>query len=186
MTYTPEAPAVFLSQVEPFSQLSGSAQAKLAQIAQYYRYHVGQPIAIRDRLSAQINVVVEGTVRLLGYPSEHSSPVTIERLQAGGTIGAIGMIRGVPCESAIASTEAICLTFPAESFMQVVATEPLLKQYFYDRPNQIEIFELLRLELDRHPNQAQLLRALGVDSLKDLALKASGFAVVYRSAQEIY
>lgn len=185
MTYTPEAPAVFLSQVEPFSELSASAQAKLAQIAQYYRYHVGQPIAIRDRLSAQINVVVEGTVRLLGYPSEHSSPVTIERLQAGGTIGAIGMIRGVPCESAIASTEAICLTFPAESFMQVVATEPILKQYFYDRPNPIEIFELLRLELDRHPNQAQLLRALGVDSLKDLALKASGFAIVYRSAQEI-
>ena len=185
MTYTPTKTEVFLAQIEPFSTLSPDAQARLAAIAQYYRYHVGQPIAIRDRLSAQINVVVEGTVRLLGYPGEHTSPVTIERLETGRTIGAIGMIRGVPCESAIASTEAICLTFPAESFMAVVATEPLLKRYFYDRPHPIEIFELLRLELPQHPNQAQLLQLLGVDSLKDLALKAFGSAVVYPSPQEI-
>ncbi|WP_373541821.1 ABC transporter transmembrane domain-containing protein [Chamaesiphon sp.] len=185
MTYTPETPAVFLAQVEPFCQLSAGAQAKLAKIAQYYRYHVGQPIAIRDRLSAQINVVVEGTVRLLGYPSEHTSPVTIERLVAGRTIGAIGMIRGVPCEAAIASTEAICLTFPATSFMEVIGTDPILRAYFYDRPNPIEIFELLRLELEQHPNQAQLLQSLGVDSLKDLALKAFDSAVVYTSPQEI-
>ncbi len=185
MTYTPTKPEAFLAQIEPFSNLSPNVQARLAAIAQYYRYHVGQPIAIRDRLSAQINVVVEGTVRLLGYPSEHTSPVTIERLETGRTIGAIGMIRGIPCESAIASTEAICLTFPAESFMQVVAQEPILKRYFYDRPNPIEIFELLRLELEQHPNQAQLLRSLEVDSLKDLAIKAFGSAVVYTSPQEI-
>ena len=185
MTYTPETPAAFLAQIEPFNQLSASAQAKLAKIAQYYRYHVGQPIALRDRLSAQISIVVEGTVRLLGYPGENISPVTLERLETGSTIGAIGMIRGLPCESAIASTEAICLNIPAESFMQLVAKEPILRQYFYDRPNPIEIFELLRLELEQHPNQDQLLQLLGVDSLKDLALKASDGAVVYTSPQEI-
>ena len=152
MTYTPITPQAFLAQVEPFSQLSSSTQSKLAKIAQYYRYHIGQPIALRDRLSAQINIVVEGTVRLLGYPSEHTSPVTLERLETGSTIGAIGMIRGVPCESAIASTEAICLTIPVESFMQIVATEPILRQYF-GRPSPIEIFEVLRLEVEQHPNQ---------------------------------
>jgi HlyB family type I secretion system ABC transporter len=184
MTYTPITPQAFLAQVEPFSQLSSSTQSKLAKIAQYYRYHIGQPIALRDRLSAQINIVVEGTVRLLGYPSEHTSPVTLERLETGSTIGAIGMIRGVPCESAIASTEAICLTIPVESFMQIVATEPILRQYF-DRPSPIEIFELLRLELEQHPNQSELLQLLGVDSLKDLALKAYDSAVVYTSPPEI-
>jgi HlyB family type I secretion system ABC transporter len=184
MTYTPVTPQAFLAQIEPFSQLSTKAQAKLAKIAQYYRYQIGQPIALNDRLSAQINIVVEGTVRLLGYPGENAAPVTLERLETGSTIGAIGMIRGVPCESAIASTEAICLTMPIESFMQIVATEPILSQYF-DRPSPIEIFEILRLELEQHPNQAQLWQQLGVDSLKDLALKASDSAVVYTLPREI-
>lgn len=185
MTYTPLAPELFLSQIEPFSKLSPSTQIKIAKIAQYHRYYVGQPIALRDRLSAQINIVVEGTVRLLGYPSDRDSPITIERLETGGTIGAIGIIRGVPCESAIASTEAICLTIPAESFMQLVAIEPILRQYFYDRPNQLEIFEILRLELERYPNQTQLLQLLGVDSLKDLTLRAIDTAVVYNTPAEI-
>ena len=59
MTYTPVKPEVFLSQIEPFNRLSTSTQLKLAKIGQYYRYHVGQPIALRDRLSAQVNIVVE-------------------------------------------------------------------------------------------------------------------------------
>jgi HlyB family type I secretion system ABC transporter len=185
MTYTPVAPELFLSQIEPFNKLSPNTQVKIAKISQYYRYHVGQPIALRDRFSAQINIVVEGTVRLLGYPTDLATPVTLERLEAGSTIGAIGMIRGVPCESAIASTEAICLTIPAESFMQLVAKEPILRQYFYDRPTSIEIFEILRLELERQPNQEQLLTLLGVDSLKDLALKAAESAVVYSSIADI-
>jgi HlyB family type I secretion system ABC transporter len=185
MTYTPIAPELFLAKIEPFNKLSTSIQVKIAKISQYYRYHVGQPIALRDRLSAQINIVVEGTVRLLGYPTDLASPVTLERLEAGSTIGAIGMIRGLPCESAIASTEAICLTIPAEVFMQLVDREPILRQYFYDRPTNIEIFEILRLELERHPNQEQLLTLLGVDSLKELALKAAESAVVYGSIAEI-
>ncbi len=185
MTYTPVAPELFLAQIEPFNKLSPNTQVKIAKISQYYRYHVGQPIALRDRLSAQINIVVEGTVRLLGYPGDLATPVTIERLETGSTIGAIGVIRGVPCESAIASTEAICLTIPTEAFMQLVAKEPILRAYFYDRPNQIEIFEILRIELERQPNQEQLLNLLGVDSIKDLALKASESAVVYSSISEI-
>jgi HlyB family type I secretion system ABC transporter len=185
MTDTPLAPEAFLAQIEPFSQLSKQTQSQVAKIAQYYRYHVGQPIALRDRLSAQVNIVVEGTVRLLGYPSEHTSPVTLERLEAGSTIGAIGMIRGVPCESAIASTEAICLTIPAESFMRLVAKEPMLRHHFFNRPRAIEIFEVLRLQLEQHPNQEQLLELLEVDSLKELALKAADSAVVYTSPAEI-
>jgi HlyB family type I secretion system ABC transporter len=184
MTYTPVSPQTFLSQVEPFNKLSANTQTRLAKMGQYYRYHVGQPIALRDRLPAQINIIVEGTVRLLGYPSEHAAPVTLERLEAGSTIGAIGVIRGVPCEAAIASTEAICLAIPTESFMQMVAKEPILRQHF-DRPTAIEIFELMRLELEQQPNQAQFLQQLRVDSLKDLALRAYNSAAIYTSPQDI-
>jgi DNA polymerase III psi subunit len=68
VTYTTTTPEVFLAQIEPFDRLSTKTQAKIAKIGQYYRYHIGQPIAMPDRLSAQISIIVEGTVRLLGYP----------------------------------------------------------------------------------------------------------------------
>jgi HlyB family type I secretion system ABC transporter len=179
---TPEA---FLARIEPFDRLDPKTRARLTQIAQYNRYHVGQPIAIRDRFSAQISIIVEGTVRLLGYPAESTPPITLERLETGKTIGIISAIRGLPCEAAIASTESICLNIPTEAFMQVLAQEPILKQYFGNRPSLIEVFELLRLELAKHPNPEKLLQLLAADSLKDLALKAFDSAVVYATPSEI-
>jgi HlyB family type I secretion system ABC transporter len=184
MTYTITTPEAFLSQIEPFDRLSSKSRARLAAVSQYYRYHVGQPIALNDRLSAQVNIIAEGTVRLLGAADE-AAPVTLERLGSGSIIGAIGVIRGVPCESAIASTEVTCLAIPTEFFMQVVKQEAVLTKYFYDRPNLIEIFELLRLELSQHPNPEQLLELLGADSLKDLAIQAFDAAVVYSSPAEV-
>ncbi len=185
MTNALTTPEAFLAEIEPFAKLSTKTRSQLAKVSQYYRYHVGQPIAIRDRLSAQISIVVEGTVRLLGYPSEHTAPITLERLTTGSTIGAISAIRGVPCESAIASTEAVCLTIPTESFLEALGREAQLQQYFNDRPFPIEVFEVLRLELDRYPNPEQLLKARSVESLKELSLKALESAVVYSSPQEI-
>jgi HlyB family type I secretion system ABC transporter len=185
MTYTVTTPEVFLAQIAPFDRLSAKTQARIASIGQYYRYHIGQPIALPDRLSAQVSIIAEGTVRLLGYPDQNSSPVTLERLEIGGVIGMISAIRGVACESAIASTEVVCLNLPIESFIQIVEKESTLKQYFYDRPSLLEIFEILRLELAKHPNPDRLLQLLAADSLKDLALKAVNSAVVYPTIQSI-
>jgi HlyB family type I secretion system ABC transporter len=185
MNYTITTPEVFLAQIEPFDRLSDRSRSRLAKISQYYRYHVGQPIALFDRLSAHISIVVDGTVRLLGYPEQQASPVTIERLTTGRIIGAISAIRGVPCESAIASTEVTCLAIPTELFMQAVAKESVLSRYFNDQPYLIELFEVLRLELSQHPNPDQLLELLAADSLKDLAIKAFDSAVVYGSPHEV-
>jgi HlyB family type I secretion system ABC transporter len=185
MTYTITTPEAFLSTIEPFDRLSTSTQSKLAKISQYYRYHIGQPIALNDRLSAQINIVVDGTVRLLGYPGQSASPITLERLTTGSIIGAISVMRGLSCESAIASTEVTCLAIPTELFIAIVLKEPILRTYFEDRPSLIEVFELLRLELEQHPNPDQLIQLLGTDSLKDLALKAFNSAIVYPSPKQI-
>jgi HlyB family type I secretion system ABC transporter len=185
VTYTITPATVFLAQIEPFDQLSAKAQARIAKLGQYYRYHVGQPIALSDRLSAQVSIIVEGTVRLIGYPDANNSPTTLQRLEVGSVVGVISAIRGVPCESAIASTEVICLNIPTESFLQIIDKEPILKKYFYDRPSLIEIFEILRLEIARHPNPDRLLQLLSANSLKDLALKALDTAVVYPTTQAI-
>jgi HlyB family type I secretion system ABC transporter len=185
MNHTITTPANFLAQTAPFDRLSTTTQSKLAQSSQYYRYHIGQPIALNDRLSAQINIIVEGTVRLLGYPGGSASPITLDLLTTGNIIGAIGVMWGVPCESAIASTEVTCLAISTELFIQIVLKEPILRAYFEDRPSLLEVFELLRLELAQYPNSEQLLQLLGADSLKDLAVTAFNSAIVYPSPQQI-
>ncbi len=185
MTDTITTPEVFLAQIEPFDRLSDRSRSKLAEKSQYYRYHIGQPIALFDRLSAHISIVVDGTVRLLGYPAHQTSPITLERLTTGRVIGAISAIRGVPCESAIASTEVTCLAIPTEFFIQAVAKEAVLSRYFNDKPYLIELFEVLRIELAQHPNPDQLLELLAADSLRDLAIRAFDSAVVYGSPHEV-
>jgi ABC-type bacteriocin/lantibiotic exporter with double-glycine peptidase domain len=185
MNHTITTPENFLAQTAPFDRLSTKTQSKLAQSSQYYRYHIGQPIALNDRLSAQINIIVEGTVRLLGYPGGGASPITLDLLTTGNIIGAIGVMRGVPCESAIASTEVTCLAISTELFIQIVLKEPILRSYFEDRPSLLEVFELLRLELAQYPNPDQLLQLLGANSLKDLAVTAFNSAIVYPSPQQI-
>jgi HlyB family type I secretion system ABC transporter len=94
-------------------------------------------------------------------------------------------MRGVPCESAIASTEVTCLAISTELFIPILLKEPILRAHFEARPSLLEVFELLRLELAQHPNPDQLLQLLGADSLKDLAIKAVNSAIVHTSPQQI-
>ena len=80
------------------------------------------------------------------------------------------MIRGVACETAIASTEAVCLILPKADFLALLELEPLIAASFNNSCALIEVFELLN-GLDR-------LAAFGTVDLKELALKAWESAVV--------
>ncbi len=107
MNYTTK-PAVeeFLSGVSPFNQLS-STVARLSGQFQLLRYRMGQAILVRETLPACVAILYEGQARLLGY-AQKSIPETLQLLQPGAILGWAGLIRGVACETAIASTEALC------------------------------------------------------------------------------
>jgi len=59
----------------------------------------------------QVSIIYEGQARLLGYDPQ--TPVTLKLLRPGEVLGWAGLVRGVPCETAIAST-VVCLSIPAE------------------------------------------------------------------------
>ncbi|MBD2018855.1 cyclic nucleotide-binding domain-containing protein, partial [Leptolyngbya sp. FACHB-36] len=149
MTYTQTTPQTFLSEVAPFDQLSAAALATLATHVQPYRYRVGQTILMREKLPAQISILFDGQVRLLGYDPATQIPVTLRMLQSGDVLGAVGLVRGVACETAIASTETICLTLPAQTFLALLDREPAIAAYFRNQPALIEVFELLAVDLQR-------------------------------------
>ena len=170
MTYTTVDIQGFLAGTSPFDQLSAAALQQLSEKFQLLRYRMGQAILVRETMPAQVAILYEGQARLLGYTPQAQAPVTLQLLQSGEILGWVSLVRGVPCETAIASTEAICLTIPSSDFLALLDREPLLAPALSDRCTLIEVFDLLGAELDR--------LALGCANLKELALKARLRAVV--------
>jgi len=170
MTYTTTIQE-FLAGISPFDQLSSAALFKLSTQCQLLRYRMGQAILVREKMPAQVAILFEGQARLLGYEPRRPAPVTLKLLQPGEIIGWVGLVRGVPCETAIASTEAVCLTLNSNDFLALLGSQTSVSSVFQGTPALVEIFDLLGAELER--------RAEGELNLKELALQAWSNAIVY-------
>src|SRR5919199_5750912 len=169
MTYTSTIQE-FLAGIYPFDQLSSAAQFKLSSQGQLLRYRMGQAIVIREKMPPQISILYQGQARFLGYDPRSSAPVTLKLLQPGEIIGWVSLVRGIPCETAIASTETVCLNLSIIDFLRWLDAEPALGAAFRSRCALVEIFELLGAELAR--------RAEAERNLKELALQAWSNAVI--------
>ena len=169
MTYTTSIQE-FLAGTYPFDQLSSAARSKLSSQCQLLRYRMGQAIVIREKMPAQVSILFQGQARLLGYDPRNGTPVTLKLLQPGEVLGWVSLVRGIPCETAIASTETVCLHLSIKDFLTWLDTEPTLASAFRSRSALIEVFDLLGAELAR--------RAETQGNLKELALQAWSSAVV--------
>jgi ATP-binding cassette subfamily B protein len=169
MTYTTTLQE-FLAGISPFDQLSSAALGKLSTQCQLLRYRMGQAIVVKERMPAQVAILFQGQARLLGYEPRRQAPITLKLLQPGEILGWVGLVRGVPCETAIASTESVCLTLSATDFITLVDRESALAAAFRSRCSLVEVFDLLGAELAR--------RADGEANLKELALQAWSNALI--------
>lgn len=169
MTYT-NTIQEFLAGIYPFAQLSSSARFKLSSQCQLLRYRMGQAIIIREKMPPHISILYQGQARLLGHDPRGIAPVTLKMLQPGDVLGWVSVLRGVPCETAIASIESVCLTLSVTDFLRWLDSEPTLAAAFRSRSALVEIFELLGTELAR--------RAEAETNLKDLTLQAWSNALI--------
>lgn len=110
-----------------------------------------------------VAIVYIGQARVLGYDQRSQTPASLQVAGPGQVLGWASLVRGEGCETAIASSEVICITIPAAAFLSYVDKEPVLRQAFRDRAAVSELFELLSLELQR--------RALGTVNLKELTFQ---------------
>lgn len=157
----------FLAQTPPFDQLATTAIEAILEKCQLMRYRIGQSILVRERMTAQVAIIYQGQARLLGYDQRTHSPVSLELLSPGKILGVASLIRGIPCETAIASTQVICITIPAADFLAFVASEPALSQAFRDQCSLSEVFELLSVELQRRANDTPNIKELATAAWQD-------------------
>ncbi|MGK7956496.1 MAG: peptidase domain-containing ABC transporter [Crocosphaera sp.] len=167
MTHTTSDIQDFLRHVDPFDQLSETAISQMANQGQIWRYRMGQVILMRGKLSSYITILLEGQGRLLGYDPRTQMPNTLQRLQPGGIIGDVNLIRGVPCETVIASTEAVGLALKQEDFWQLLEDYPRLKERFKDQCTIRELYDLLGTHLAQQAQGDIDIKTLAEDLLED-------------------
>ena len=164
MTFTQNLPREtvqeFLATVFPFTQLSSVALARLIEQVQPFRYKMGQAILVREKMPAQVTILYEGQARSLGYDPRTDKPTTLGLLQPGAVLGAVSLMRGVACETAIASEESICLTLPARVFLDLLEKEPAVASALSAQASPIEVFDLLGAELSRQADGTLDLKEL--------------------------
>ncbi|XGW00904.1 MAG: peptidase domain-containing ABC transporter (plasmid) [Leptolyngbya sp. BL-A-14] len=178
MTYTKTNIQAFLADTFPFSLLASQALTDLVSHCQLLRYRLGQVLLVRETLPDQISILYEGQVRLIGYEPYTQQAIPLKRLQPGAIFGWVGVLRNIPCETAIASTEATCITLPTEQFLALLQREPAIAQAFNHQCTLIEVFELLSKTLSQQANSEALLQAAGVDNLLELVNRLHADAVV--------
>ncbi|MBD2243464.1 peptidase domain-containing ABC transporter [Nostoc sp. FACHB-888] len=143
MTYIKNTFLEFITTLEGFNDLPDAAIANLSEQLQAWRYRIGQKIIGKESLPDHITILYEGQVRLLGYDPQTQMPITLKLLQPGEIIGEIGLLRDVACETAIASTEVVCLTLNSSAYFSFLALYPAFANARKNRSSLVEVFEIL-------------------------------------------
>jgi len=142
MTASSQSLQASLARIAPFNQLSASALGDILKGSQMVRYRIGQPIA-RPEALPQLVLILEGQARLLGEDPSTEKPVTLSLVERGALLGVVGMLRGTPCETAIASSEVVAVQFSITTFQSVMESHPAFGEAVRDRLYLAEVFDLL-------------------------------------------
>ncbi|PSO49883.1 MAG: type I secretion system permease/ATPase [Cyanobacteria bacterium SW_9_44_58] len=152
MTFTTADFVSFLTEQFPFNRLPREACETLSRKLKPLRYKMGQALALRERMPTELQIIYEGQVRLLGYESKSQMPTTVELASTGKIIGWVGLVRGTPCETAIASEESICLSLKAEDFWEIYQQYDGFREALEQQCSAIEAFTLISCEQERQPH----------------------------------
>ncbi|WP_026733353.1 peptidase domain-containing ABC transporter [Fischerella sp. PCC 9605] len=167
----------FLASVFPFNHLPEQILENLRKQMQFLRYRMGQIILTKEAMPPHISIIYQGQARLIGYDKFTDQPVTLKLLQPGEILGWVSHVRGIACETAIASTEVICLNLPITDFLSLLKWEPNFQAALHATPSLIEVYDLLMAEFSYRANSN-----IDVAKLAQTAIKS---AVVYSSSKKI-
>lgn len=172
MSYSNQDIKQFLSFVPPFSRLSPEVLENLASKMQLLRYRMGQLILLRDKMPPHVAIICEGEARWLGYDPRDKMPTSLKLLSPGSVVGAVNLIRGIPCETAIASKEVVCLILNNQDFLNLLQEYPEIRNTFTKQAPVVEVFDLLGYQLQQETYS-------GNKNLRDLATVIAEAAEVY-------
>ncbi|MBE9049508.1 type I secretion system permease/ATPase [Nostocales cyanobacterium LEGE 11386] len=165
MTYITSSFQEFISHLEGFEQLPTEEITHLSKQLQAWRYRIGQKIIGKEKPPEQITILYEGKVRLLGYDPQTQIPTTLKLLQPGEILGEISVLRDIACETAIASTEVICLSLSKAEYLRLLASYPGFANIRLHQIHLVEVFDILSSQIAQQANAVTNLKELAEQAL---------------------
>ncbi|GAB4282475.1 MAG: hypothetical protein Fur0025_11700 [Oscillatoriaceae cyanobacterium] len=149
----------FLAQTPPFDSLDAKDLQALTSKCQMLRYRTGQPIFELGKMPTQVVIIYEGKAReLAGNPTEQI-PISLRVAGPGEIFGWVSHMRKAPSETLLSSSEVICITIPADDFLDYLKAHPTIETAFKNRAALVEVYELLKQELERRAHAAAATEA---------------------------
>ncbi len=114
------------------------------------RFKVGQSLSSDKYISGTVNFLYEGTARVI-Y-EENQKFKTLKKISESSLVGAISLIKGVPCESVRASSDLTTISLSDRQFINLYNKDEKLKSFFNSQNYPSEIFEFSKYLLNTIPN----------------------------------
>ena len=104
-----------IRKLDAFENIDKNNMQKIIENGKILNFKEGWPLSNIDEINSNIYFILNGTARLL--ESNNNKLLSIEKLNAGDSIGLSSLIRGEPCEQVSASTKlkVFAITFLAVS-----------------------------------------------------------------------
>jgi len=135
----------FLQRMKIFQSLSPLKVEELAQQFQPWYFRSGQAILIKEQLPEHWLLIYQGKAQLMGYDAASKSALTLKILQVGDHLGGISLVRQVPTEVAIATSDTTCLALSADVFLRLLEQEPAFASIWQQHCDLSEAFDVLSL-----------------------------------------
>jgi len=153
----------FLAQVPPFDRLSENDLNQLADQFELRRYGMGQEVLLQKQMPTSIAILYTGQGRLIGIDPRNQTALTLQKLQPGAIIGWAGLLRDIPCETAIASEDSVFSILSSQNFLALLNREAAIAEYFSQLCGVSEAFDILGTAIQTLANSANIdLRALAI------------------------
>ena len=116
-----QTPAAVIGRHPAFRDLGEPSRQRLEREARYVSFRLGQPLLDGRNLPAQVFVILQGEVRLLGLERDRLS--SLARMGPGTIVGLASLLRGAPCENVSAATEVVATTLPDHEVVRLYQEE---------------------------------------------------------------
>lgn len=170
MTYTKSNFQEFLATLEGFEQLPAEVIAGVSAKLEVWRQRTGRKIIGQEQVPQQVIILFEGKIRLLGYDPQTQTPTTLKLLEPGSVVGEISLLRSVACETAIASTEVICLSLSAADYLQLLSAYPEFANVRLNQSNLAEVFHVLSPQIKQQASTVPNLREITEQALSNATI----------------
>ncbi len=126
MTTTPQKKGLleFLSNVRALKKAQPESLLLLAEAAEEKSLTQGQTLLRAGVLETHAFIILQGALRLLARDPFKKELFTVGRVEAGGMVGVIDLLRQGSCEAAIARVPCQLISLPIELILSLIKTDP--------------------------------------------------------------